>query len=350
MASSGSAVCVAPADYGDLFLEYGEDIRRVVWRQLGPSARHADVDDGVQYILQQFIKNDVIGQYKPGTVSDFNHKPVTFKAFILAKVALYCRGLRESAGRRLGRELQVIDSDDWREPGTADEYPALSESEDLQRLRVVLASRTMSSGRPLLPLFDALADRFADGRRIDPGSVSRKLGVTREEADAWFAELQSALREASSPRRYELGGLLLSAPQVRAAIDALRSCTGNRVLPAFQRAGHPLQEAGKAWYLVFAAKVMAEYPETRTAKGGHYPGGHFGRVKAALIYGLEKLLGDDAVPIAPPALPAPPRLRALPPAQADPWQELTALLARVPGLDEDAGQAVFEFARALVAA
>lgn len=350
MASSGSAVCTAPADYGELFLDYGEDIRRVVWRQLGSAASLADVDDGVQYILGQFIKNGVIGQYKPGTISNFNHNPVSFKAFILAKVALYCRGLRESAGRRAGREPLLVDADGWKDPGRADQYPALDDSADLQRLREVLASRVMSSGRPLLPLFDALAGRFADGRRVDPSAVSRRLGVTREEADAWFAELQSALREASSPRRYELGGLLLSGPQVRAAIDALRACTGNRVLPAFQRAGHPLQAAGKTWYLVFAAKVMTEYPETRTSKGGHYPGGHFGRVKAALIYGLERLLGDDAVPIAPPALPAPPKLRALPPVTVDPWQDLRDALARVPGMDDDARQAAFEVVQALAAA
>jgi hypothetical protein len=383
-----TAVCVAPADYAELFLQYGGDIKRVVWRQLGALAQPADVDDGVQYIVQQLMSNDrrpgVIEQYRPDHVSDFNDRPVTFKAFMLAKVALYCRGLRESIGRRAGRELLLVDrtvGEDGAMPwldllgGTADEYPSLADTEALERLRDALAVFAPAPGsEPVLPLFDALAEQFASGRTVSAAAVRKKFGKSQADAEAWMEELRGALREvtavshplhapvpavapaddewmaelrgiASGDAIFELGGLRLTAAEVRAAADALRAAKGNRVLPAFKDAGHRLAEAGKTWYLGFAETVMQAHPELRTPPRRHAEG-HFGRVKQALIYGLELLAAG--APVAEPV--AEPEVAALVVPGPDLWSELESVLARLPGFDVDTTEAAMEAVRLLAAA
>jgi hypothetical protein len=394
VASSRPAVCAAPADYAELFLQYASDIRRVVYRQLGPVAQPADVDEGVQYIVQQCMPNEkrpgVIEQYRPDHVSDFNHRPVTFKAFLMAKVALYCRGLHETLGKRAGRELLLVDTragDDGSMPwldllgGTTDEYPSLADGEALSRLRAALAAFAPVPGsEPVLPLFDALAGQFTAGRTVSAAAVRRKFGKTRDQADAWMGELHDALRSvtadgalnapepaivpgpvttmaddpwiaelrgaASGGVTFRLGGLLLSAAEVRAAVAALKGAKGNRVLPAFAGTGHRLAGAGKTWYLEFAEEVMQAYPELRTPVKRHAEG-HFGRVKQALIFGLERFL--DAVPVAE-AVSAPvsgsvPEVTAMPSAAL--WADLESVLTRFPGLDGDRMGAVLETVRLL---
>lgn len=383
MASSRSAVCVAPADYAELFIEYGDDIRRVVWRQLGTLAKPSDVDDGVQYIVGQFMAADVIAQYKPGTISEFNKRPVTFKAFIMAKVALYCRGLRESIGRRAGRELLLIDTtvgEDGSMPwldllgGTSDEYPSLADDGAMERLRSALAAFAPAPGsEPVLPLFDALAEQFASGRTVSAAAVRKKLGKSQAETEVWMEELRGALREVTAVSRplpvpvpepepavtpeddewmaelrdiasgepvFELGGLRLSGAEVRAAAEALKAAKGNRVLPAFTDTGHRLAGAGKTWYLEFAETVMQAHPELRTPARRHAEG-HFGRVKQALIYGLEMLAADFPVPEAVdvPVVPS-----------AELWAELEGVLARFPGFGPDTTEAAMEAVRLLAAA
>lgn len=401
MASSRSAVCTAPADYAELFLEYGDDIRRVVWRQLGSVAQPADVDDGVQYIVQQLMPNEkrpgVVEQYRPDHVSEYNHRPVTFKAFLLAKVALYCRGIGEALGRRAGRELPLVDTrvgDDGATPwldllgGVTDEYPSLTDSEAMERLRAALVSCPPVSGRePVLPLFDALSEQFASGRTVSAAAVRRKFGKTPEQAEAWLGELRDALREvaatalspaaaepvtvvpepaavpseadawlaglsgaASGEVTFALGGMRLTAAEVRDAVAALRAAGGNRVMPAFKDAGHRLAGAGKTWYLEFADEVMEAYPELRTPVRRHAEG-HFGRVKQALIFGLERFLDAvpvDAVPVDESVREAVPEVTAMPSDAL--WADLESVLARFPGLGADEVGAVLETARLLGAA
>lgn len=381
MASSATAVCAAPADYGDLFILYGPEIRRVVRRKLGALAGPEDVDDGVAYILQQFIKNDVIGQYIPGYINDYNHKPTTFKAFIMAKVPLYCQGLAKTLYRREGRETLTLDTPagdggdmtrgDLAAP-VYDVYPSLEEDGPL---RAALASR---APRQVVDMFDALAEQVADGRTASADAVYRKLGMTRPEAAAWFEQLQSvltevtavpapaAVREPPAPQGdpetaawfddlrvmagagFLVGGLLLSAEEVRAAVAALKQGRSNTVLPAFKKAGHRLADAGKTWYLAFADKVMEQFPELRTPKGGHFEGGHFGRVKNALIYGLQCLVGE-----APEILPVPePVQRPVPVVLSEPvpltmeeealWAQLETAISKLPGFTSETTEAAIE--------
>jgi hypothetical protein len=383
--ASAIAVCAAPADYEELSRQYEPDIRRLVWKQLGSVAQRADVDDGVQYIFQQLMPNEkragVIEQYRPDHVSEFNGRPVSFKAFMLAKVALYCRGLRETLGRRAGRELLLVGDDGsmpWLDlvTGSGDEYPSLADGEAMTRLRDALAGCVPADGsEPVLPLFDALSEQFASGRTVSAAAVRRKFGKTPEQAEAWMAELREALREVAAGAlaapepairpeppaagdsqaeawlagcvpaevTFTLGGVRLTVGEVRAAVDALKAAKGNRVLPAFKDAGHRLAGAGKTWYLEFAAEVMEAYPELRTPVRRHAEG-HFGRVKQALIFGLERFL--DAVP-AGEATDVPVE-EAVPEVPGDDlWTELESVIARIPGFAGESVGAAVEAVRLL---
>jgi hypothetical protein len=399
VASSHAAACTAPADYGDLFIEYGSEIRTMVRTQLGSVAQPGDVDDGVQYILGQFIRNDVIAQFQPGYINDYNHKPTTFRAFIKNKVALYCRGLRESIARQQGRELQVLGNENSEAAyaldvigAVSDEYPSLA-GEGMDLLREKLAGRTSPDGEDVLPLFEVLAQRFERGQSVSAAAVRKEFGKTRAEADAWFASLKDALRdvpaEAPEPesepseaekaaawfrRLYEtasgqftLGGVAMTADEARRALEALRATRGNQVLRAFKDAVHPLAEAGKTWYLAFADDVMDNYPELRAPVRRHADG-HFGRVKYALVAGLEILLGDVtepepvaavlpepapvpedvAVPVAVPVS-EPAGKDVLPPEESSAlWADLESAIARLPGFEQPASvEAALEAVRLL---
>jgi hypothetical protein len=396
VASSHAAACTAPADYGDLFIEYGGEIRSMVRTQLGLVAQPGDVDDGVQYILGQFIKNDVIAQFQPGYINDYNHKPTTFGAFIKNKVALYCKGLREALSRNAGRELQVLDHADPEAAyaldvigAVTDEYPSLAGG-GMDRLREKLAGHASPDGEGVLPLFEALAGRFEQGQSVSAAFVRRQFGKTRAEADAWFESLKDALRDVpaevpESPPEpevteaqeaavwfaglgiavdggYLLGGLVLSAYEVRAAADALKLSNGNQVLRAFKDFSHRLAGSGKTWYLAFAEQVMRAHPELRNPPMRHRDG-HFGRVKRALIWGLEELVGDEPE-VMPAPKPAPvaeavtepvgapvsePALRpVLPPDESQAlWADLERAIARLPGFGDGNLEAAVEAVRLL---
>jgi hypothetical protein len=394
VASSPAAVWSAPADYGDLFIEYGSEIRTMVRTQLGSAAQPGDVDDGVQYILGQFIKNDVIAQFQPGYISDYSHKPTTFRAFVKAKVALYCRGLRQTLGVRQGRELQIITDTDS-ETGYAldvvgavtDEYPSLA-GEDMDRLREHLAGYAAApGGTDVLPLFEALAQRFEQGRSVSADAVRRQFGKTRDEANAWFESLKDALRDVpagvpapepepvvseaektaawfrrlyeATPGQFTLGGVTMPAAAVRDALEALRATRGNQVLRAFKDAAHPLAEAGKTWYLAFADDVMDTYPDLRAPVRRHADG-HFGRVRYALVAGLEILLGDVTEPepvaaVLPEPVPVdepvskPVGKDVLPPEESSAlWADLESAIARLPGFEQSASvEAALEAVRLL---
>jgi hypothetical protein len=246
----------------------------------------------------------------------------------------------------------------------------------MDRLREALGTFAPVPGsEPVLPLFDALAEQFASGRTVSAAAVRKKFGKSQADTETWMAELRDALREVTSVSRplpvpvpepavtladdewmavlreaasgevtFELGGVRLSGAEVRAAAEALRAAKGNRVLPAFKDTGHRLAGAGKTWYLEFAETVMQAHPELRTPARRHAEG-HFGRVKQALIYGLELLAAD--VPVSEPVAEA----VAVPVvSSADLWAELEGILARFPGFDPDTIEAAMEAVRLLEAA
>jgi hypothetical protein len=416
--ASSSSLCVAPSDYAELFLEHGDLIRRTVRRQLGYRARPEDVEDGVTYILGQIMPDPargragIIDQYNPRHVNDYNHKFTSFKAFLMNKVELYCRGIRKTNNRYMDHCLLTFDApadDAGTSAGevanaTTDAYPSLA-GEGMDYLREALSTWPDPEGLPpVLDLFDALALRDAEGRSVSAAAVRGQFGLSKEQADIWFAELQAALRDittrpapAPAPAEPEvtepepaaaeevpaesgyelLPGVVLTAQEVRAAFKALEASCGNRVFPAFMESAHRLAGAGREWYLEFAEAVMRRFPALRSPKGGHFPGGHFGRVKNALIYGLRNLVGEAPdieplpAPAPPPPVPEPEETDPFvalgaaayvtegPPGEPDDpltdaerarWDDLVAALAALPGFtDRDVGAAV-EAVRSLAGA
>jgi hypothetical protein len=338
------ATAVAPASYDELAERYSRDIKAVISLCLR-WAKPYDREDVYQYILGQFVANDVIAQYKPGHLSERTGQVTTFRAFILAKVRLYCHGKSDALLKHYGRELSIADvavgdgTETWIASVTDgdgwDTYPSLADSEVLDRLRAHLAACPPREGQPgLLELFDELAGRVAEGRPVTEGTVRRQFGMDQDSAAAYLAELRAELRAAVAhgpvpalpPRpvvpTFDVDGTALTEPELKEAITLLKEATGNQVLRTWDRAGHPLAARGKDWYVPWAKAELAWFPALRGTKGGHYAGGHGSPVKRALIHRLERVLSGEGVPdpAAPAARPA-----------REHYDELEAALWKMPG-------------------
>lgn len=313
------SAAVVPADYDELARFYGDDLRRAVRRCL-PWAKPEDREDALQYILRQFLIRDVISQYQPGFVTARAPNGVSFRSFILGQVPAYCRGQGEGIGRHARREMCIADAavgdghQTWIDGVTAgdgrDEYPSLADDDLLTRLRRQLADRPAPEGGPSsAELLDHLAARAEDGK--DPArGLARHLGVDEETAAARLAGLRAELHAVTSRRHPEPGaevaGTALSRSQIRSAAALLREAPGNQVLKVWQKAGHPLAQAGKDWYVPWAKQELAWYPHLRGDKGGHYEGGHGSKVKRGLVHRLERLLSGEQPPEPKPVLAAEP--------------------------------------------
>lgn len=335
----------APADYDELTRLYGAELRSLVRGQLGFRAGPEDVDDVLQYILTQFLVTDVISQYQPGHLSDYTGSPATFKAFIKAKAVLYCKGKREKLTRDEARELKIADApvgdgtDRWIDQfgGAAawDDYAVLSDGDAFERLRSFLAARPSGPGEvSLVDLLDSLAARVDSGDPIGPEAIRKEFGLTRADTASYMQRFRAELKEAARRDTYEVGGMVLTAPQVRAAIDALIAYNGHHVFPAFKVAGHPLQHAGKTWYIKFAKDEIRQFPELKQAPGGHFAGGHGNAVKAALVHRLERMLGG----------PVEGQESSVPPGP-DAWRRVQHALRKLPGSTPDGIEFIMELAR-----
>lgn len=303
-----TASLAAPDSYEELGREYGGDIAQAVRRSM-PWASPQDREDVVQYILQQLVKNDVISQYKPGTMGR-NARPVSFKAFILAKAALYCRYKRQSLATHYAREMAIGDasvgdgSSSWIEQvaDTAGEFAWLDDEEALEALRRQLADAPPAPGQPgLVDLFDELTDRVDRGMDVNVGSVSKKFGLPRADAEGYLTRLRNELRGITSLRPGEqlvdLGPVRMPARRVQAAADALKSAAGNQVLKYWRLAGlDELLPLGTQWYLAPAKRELDLFPQLRGTRGGHYEGGHGSPVKRGLIHWLERQVTGEPDP------------------------------------------------------
>lgn len=343
--ASSETIHRAPADYDELTRQYGAELRSLVRSQLGYRAGPEDVDDVLQYILTQFLVTDVIAQYEPGHLSDYTGSPASFKAFIKAKAVLYCRGRRERLGKDAARELRIADApvgdgtDRWIDQfgGAAawDDYAGLSDEDAYERLRSYLAARPPGPGQvSLVSLLDGLAARVDSGEPIGPEAIRKEFGLSRAETASYMKRLRAELKEAARRDTYEVGGMVLTAIQVRAGIDALVAYNGHHVFPAFKVAGHPLQHAGRTWYIKCAKDEIKAFPELKQAPGGHFAGGHGNAVKAALVHRLERMLGgpvegqESSVPAGP-----------------DAWRRVAQALRRLPGSSPDGIEFIMELAR-----
>lgn len=354
-----------PASYDELARQYGGTIAAGVRRCI-PWAKPWDREDVEQYILAQFVGNDVIAQFDPSKVADRAKDP--FRAFIMAKVPLYCRGKAQALATHYGRELSIADaaagdgSATWIEQVTGgaveDDYGFAEDGEVLQRLRDHLAACPPEEGQPnLLALFDEVAGLASTGEKVNSAKVRQRFGGTPRQAAGYLARLRAELREAARMRPAEepaeepepaeeepadpevdLGVAVLPVAEVLRAADILRECPGNQVVKHWQAAGHPLAQHGKTWYLAPAKAELRRYAHLRGEKGGHYEGGHGSPVRRGLIHWLERAGGRP--------VPPPPRVR--PPEQrprAVHFGRLEAALWQMPGSDEVKVDKVLAMAR-----
>jgi hypothetical protein len=289
-----------------------------------------------QYILERFIKRDVIAQFNPEFVSerpDQHGSKVNFRSFILGQVPTYCRGQGEGLRRHYGREMAIADvsvgdgHDTWI-AGVPDES-FTGPAELLDRLRAHLAERPApETGPPLVALFDDLASRAAEGRPVTEGGIRRRFRLDEPTAAARLAELRRELRTAVARRPgepvYDVGGMSLTAKLLRWAVDLLTAAPGNQVVKVWERAGHPLAELGKTWYIPWAKQELTWYPALRGTPGGHHAGGHGSPVKRALIHRLERVLSGELPPVSP--LAVQPRVAA-----DERYDVLEAALWQLPG-------------------
>jgi hypothetical protein len=356
-----TASLAAPVSYDELGRLYGSDIMQAVRRSM-PWASLQDREDVVQYILQQFLPYDplpgstekprtgVIGQYRPD-VTGRNGRPVSFKAFILAKAALYCRYKRQSLATHYSREMAIGDaavgdgSSSWIEqvadPGG--EFAWLGDEEAVEVLRRQLADAPPAPGQPgLVALFDELADRVDQGLSLNIGTVGKTLGLPRADAEGYLARLRDELRGITSLRPGEklidLGPARLPARRVQAAADALKTAAGNQVVKYWRLAGlGELAGLGTQWYLVPAKRELELFPQLRGTRGGHYEGGHGSPVKRGLIHWLERQVTGEPDP-------TPEQISARVPAQVH-YDQLEAALWRIPGSEAAKVDEVLELAR-----
>lgn len=329
---------------------YGDYVRRLVQRANVPPQ---EIDDVAQNILTRELEVGVLDMYDPSTISDHNKRPVTFKAFLSSRVSLRIKGQRDSVLRRAGRELLLCDTTDdagvsWLDQFGGemwDDYSGVDAEEFVTRMRCYLATvprRSAQDSCDLLALFDELVRQVRETGEVSSAQVQERFGIADTTATAWVSRLRQIMGGAGDlpqPEKHEVGGITLSLPDIREAIEILQRDKAIMVDGPLRRAGHPLSMAEKGWYHPFSKEERKLYPELEIDPQTHKkPAGH---VKLAVLHRLERMLGiamADAEAVAE-VVPAglAPALPSTAPAESEPDPEPTALellearIFRIPG-------------------
>jgi hypothetical protein len=298
-----AVVTQTPADYDELFELYGDYVAGLVRRQGFPPQEAEDV---AQEILLAEFRSGVLEMYDPEHTVEHQGtlKKCTFRAFLSARVVLRCKGQRDKIARRASRELLLCDGavDDsgtkWIELfGGAqwDDYSQLDASEFVTRMRSYLARvprRSALDNCDLVALFDELVSQVRDNGEITACRVADRFGVTDATIGAWIGRLREVMTgagELPAPEKHEVEGVPLSLPDIRRAIEVLKSSKGIMVKQPLARAGHPLAMAPDGWYHRLSAEERKAYPEIEVDNQTHRkPADH---VKRAVIHALERMLG-----------------------------------------------------------
>lgn len=305
----------APADAEEFYRQDGEYVHGLV-RKLGNYQNGTDAQDDAAYIIGRLLTpskvtgKTVLEQYDPGHVSEHNGKPVTWRAFLSNKVNLYMRGRRESAGRRAGREVLLCDAPAgetgtrWVElfgPAQWDDYEELSDAQVWARFSDYIAAlpETWDGPVSLFAVFNEVIELVKSGELNARPGIQQRFGLSKSQASDALARLGEAVQEAAAaqpPLPREICGVVLSASEVRDALDRLKAATGNHVHRAL--AGHRLQEeAPKGWYHEAARAELSAYPEVSgDIAHGKIGGAGTGHVKGAVIHLLERMLAGEAAP------------------------------------------------------
>lgn len=299
----------APADADEFYRKDGPYVYALVRKLLGAEYQK-DAEDAAADIMERLLVSrnasgeNALGQYSPAFLSPRTKKPVTWRAFLAGKVALYVRGKREQVSRRNGRELLLCDTSvgdtdvRWVEMFGGqvwDDYPSLGDTEFIDRMRDYLATVPDEwEGPSLFSTFNELVDLLKSGERLT--ALQARLGASRASTNAAMDRIRSVLKDAMDAPplpKFEVCGVLLSASEVREAADLLKAAKGNHVHRAL--AAHRLQlEGPRKWYLAFAAEERQLFPDVRTDPKTHrQPADH---VKRAVIHRLERILTEAGMP------------------------------------------------------
>lgn len=298
-----------PADMDELARHYYDLIIGMARKSGIPDQ---DAPDAAQYILERLAKTDVIGQFDPEHVTVHQGKPVKtrFSTFLGAKVLLYCRGERSRVGKRASHELLVLDrpADDENSSALAvvlgslaaacDDYSALESGEFIAQLRARLAAIPPRSGRDtcdLAALFDEIVHEIAETGQYSYAGIQARFGISGTTAGAWLSRLRSVLRQCLGRPLAVIGGIALTAAQIVAALEILRTSPGIMVAQPLRKAGHPLSQAEKGWYHAFSAEEIRKFPALAAEPGTHRKPA--GNVKAAVIHRLERILAEAGVQV-----------------------------------------------------
>lgn len=336
---------IAPEDASQFAEQDAEYVHGFVRRHLGSTVHNAE--DVAQHILKRLVEREVWTFYDAKKVSDFTKRPVTWRSFLSSVVLSYLRGRRESLATLASHEVAICDapagdgSSSWIElhgGSRWDDYSELFDEEFVARMRNYLALQGGWGGGPtLLSMFDLLYARIKDGESLTRKSVQEHFGVSSSAASARIGHLYDAMKTgvAAPPvkSKFDIGGYLLTAAQVRACADALRAAGGNRVAPALAAIGSPLAHCDTKWFIRLGRGEIRAHPECRVPKGSHKDG-HSSATKLALIHLFERLLAEASGEVPPAPEPEP---------EIKPSEELECELWKL-GLNKDQVLAVTEAA------
>lgn len=303
-----------------------------------------ETEDVAADIFEKLLARNVPGMYKPGTVSVHTKKPVTWRAFLSAQVALYVRGKSEQVARRQWREPLLCDATVGRDEATTwvelfgshsdDEYPSLA-SDFVPRVRARLAALPPWEGTSLLDLFEEVLARVREGEKPSLAFLRRRFGLTVAEAEQAMARLREEVSLSAVPvPAVEIAGVTLTPAEAEQAAKLLEESPGSHVRPVFARAGHKLAAGGTKWYLPVAREELRKFPELKK-EGGTHATGHVSHVKEALIHWLRRsAAGITEVTV------------LSPPSQPSPAEELEAALWRLGVVGKEQLEEIERLARA----
>lgn len=297
------AVVAAPESYDELFRRDGPYIEKMVRKELGPAASSEDVEDVAQYIGMKLVYRDVLDMYDPDHPSK-----ASWHTFLGRQVILYCQGQRETIARHAVREPAQLDAPagedqvSWYElyagkygQESWDEYPSLTDSEVVAKLRSYLASVPVKWSGPvsLVDLFDLLVRRVYAGEELTAPVLVDELHLSPSAARHGLHILRSTLRAARPrPVTGEVGGVkAVTREEAEVAIELLEAKSSTAVRQTLAAAGSRL--AAMDYHAVAKAEIKA-YPELKLPPGTKTK--HHGRVKLAVMHRLRGLLDELAGP------------------------------------------------------
>lgn len=235
VAATGVDYKSAPSDYAALFKTYFPYMVNLVSRN---GIDDNNKEDVASDILKHFIDTDIINQFNPDLVFEYEGtpRPARFKSFLSRKVFNYCKGYRDKQKRLAAREIQICDihlSEDESSAGHktrgvgsvtagswADVYgppnpdhahhviELVGEEQDAQRLRAWLYGQPRRSSHDrcdLVELFDAVRKQVLATGEYNIAELQEIFDLSTTTMHTWVWWLKSNVAQyygrPSPPKR-----------------------------------------------------------------------------------------------------------------------------------------------------